>query len=493
MINWILSMEKHKKTILRGIFLVLIVIIQIINKSSLKNIGIEYFNDYYILSICNFYERGIGIIMILYELSNIFSYFKKESVITRFSSIKGIINEITREGFQSFVIIFLITNIPTIILGLGLKIKGNLFMTVMSHTVRQIIFFASISLIFGIIYVLLKGVIYANLITLAIIYIPYGVIISLKNNMFTIFNILSPDRYIDSHEVINRYILIIIIIIITVINTSLLNLFGDLWRFIYRKMDNNITKLFVKSFIGFIIIFVAFNQTLRNIDDYKSIENVFIFIFGYIPYSTNVVEIVSVNIIHVLYVAYIFSDDKGMDIKKLGPYIFTRNYKRSKWVKNILVRKLFEIILYYLFLYGLIFLGAGLYGYRVSSFIDLFTISMVALILSILTTYLIVVIIRFGSMFCDYIYSYAVVIMAVIANLIIVVAGIQNKSEVIKYLPFSQNIISIKDVLYCDRSIDNFSRFIDSYSVEMGVVIIITLIIIFILLSIYRGKNMEIL
>ena len=110
-----------------------------------------------------------------------------------------------------------------------------------------------------------------------------------------------------------------------------------------------------------------------------------------------------------------------------------------------------------------------------------------------LAVFSMVVLINTLSIFCDYIFSYIFVVMSIVLNIISVsVLMNTNYNWIVKYFPFSQHLIGIKDIEIIDRSINMFSKYIYDYGVNISLLIIFIVISFGISVSLYKITKMDI-
>ncbi|EGT3607297.1 hypothetical protein FKF97_12910 [Clostridium perfringens] len=251
----------------------------------------------------------------------------------------------------------------------------------------------------------------------------------------------------------------------------------------------------LKVFIGVIILFVVFNGYITGwVKDNNNIESLYLMIFGFIPLSNrNFLFEICLSVINILYVIYIFSQDLQFEIKIMGTYIFTRTNKRKKWISKQYFYKFLGICAYFVIQYIFVFIIGLIYGYEISNLITFFETVIMSFSITTLAVFSMVVLINTLSIFCDYIFSYIFVVMSIVLNIISVsVLMNTNYNWIVKYFPFSQHLIGIKDIEIIDRSINMFSKYIYDYGVNISLLIIFIVISFGISVSLYKITKMDI-
>lgn len=251
----------------------------------------------------------------------------------------------------------------------------------------------------------------------------------------------------------------------------------------------------LKVFIGLVIFLISFNDYIPLwINESNSIESLYLMTFGFIPSSNrNFLFEICLSTINIIYVIFIFSQDLQFEIKVIGTYIFTRTNKRKEWILKQYLKTFLKLSAYFICQYIVIFVVGLIYGYEINSMNNFVNVLIVSLGITILSIFSIIVLINTLAIFFEYIFSYMTIALSIIINAILVSMLIDsNYMWIIKYFPFSQHLIGIKDIEFIDRSIYMFNKYIYDFNIYLSLIIICIIILFAISLSVYRVTEMDI-
>lgn len=255
-------------------------------------------------------------------------------------------------------------------------------------------------------------------------------------------------------------------------------------------------KVYIKQFILGIVIFIATAMPIILDSIYNGIqyEDVLIKYFSYIPTTKNdykiLIEILTA-IINIIYVVYVFSSKIYSDIKEKGIYILTRSRRTSVWILKEYVYIFKNIVLYYFIEIILLILIMFLCGMKTVSLQEVIQIAFLLLIYISLGTYVLIVISSLISLYINEVVGFLSVNSLFLVNMLLFNILINSKYiNLIRYLPFTQYLLSIHDFNLIDRSLFNIS--IIDYTLEYSIIYLLSIIVIVVVISINRIRKMEV-
>ncbi|MGL4873922.1 MAG: DUF2705 family protein [Clostridium sp.] len=254
-------------------------------------------------------------------------------------------------------------------------------------------------------------------------------------------------------------------------------------------------KLTFKIFIGMVVFWIVFNDYIPLwVNETNSMESLYLMTFGFIPLSNrNFLFEICLSIVNIIYIIFVFSENLQFEIKVIGTYIFTRTNKRKEWILKQYLKTFLKLSVYLIIQYSMVFIIGSNYGYEINNINNFIAVGIMSLGITLLSIFSIIVLINTLAIFFDYIFAYMVSVSAITINMIIVSTLINsNYAFIIKYLPFSQHLIGIKDIEFIDRSIHMFNSYIPDFNIGLSLIIICVIILFGISLSVYRITKMDI-
>ncbi len=224
----------------------------------------------------------------------------------------------------------------------------------------------------------------------------------------------------------------------------------------------------------------------------NDIKDMYLYYFSYEFIGQNIsVFQISISLIPISIMISMFADSLSYELYKNAAYIFTRSKNRTKWLINKLTQILIEITLADILLFIVAFIFFYFLGYKIVNFKEFISITLEIFILLLLTQYLLIIIANLISIKLDPTYGY------IISNLIYIISILNfyylslKKITLLKYIPFTQQLISVQDNDYINRSISYFSKYIVGYGIRDAIIFDLIILIIVILVGIRQIKKAE--
>lgn len=244
----------------------------------------------------------------------------------------------------------------------------------------------------------------------------------------------------------------------------------------YKKVN-----LILLSILTMMIISKILSSDLNGIT--IDIKDIYIYYYSHTflgekMFITNVL----ISSLPVMVMVSIFADDLSIELEKNAPYIFTRSRKRKKWIVCKSMRMFISIIKIQFIQFSISFVYFSILGYRINETKTLILTIIELFILTILTQYILILITNLITLKTNNIFGYIICNFIFLISIIIFHLMYFKKHILVKYIPFTQYILSIQSNILVNRNIRYFSSFISGYNfgeaIIYDIVIIITLLLI---------------
>lgn len=245
--------------------------------------------------------------------------------------------------------------------------------------------------------------------------------------------------------------------------------------------------------IGFLIIFITSYTTSTFMLSFNNdISNLVLGYFSFLPISnTNMIKDIMLAILHNCFIIYVFSSYIKDELHNNGPYIFTRTSKKEIWLIKEYIKILKYLIIYYCIQFFLFFIVSKFMGSSIIEISEFTRVVMLSLVFNILNSYVLVLISNTISLFSNIVYGYSISIILLCLNMILFNTLFNLKLyKYINFLPLSQNLITLKKTSFINSGI--FNNFINGYSFNTSIYIMIGIIISLYYISIKIIKKNEI-
>lgn len=224
----------------------------------------------------------------------------------------------------------------------------------------------------------------------------------------------------------------------------------------------------------------------------KDIKNMYLYYFSYqfIGHDISIMRIITC-IIPMSIMISMFADSLSYELDKNAAYIFTRTKKRIKWLLNKLAELLIQITLVDILIFIIAFIFYHLLGYRIIDYKEFINISLKLLTALILSQYILIIIANLISIKMDSSFGY------IISNLIYIMCILESyylslkKIILLRYVPLTQQFITLQDNQYINRHIVFFSKYITGYSFSEAILYDFAILIIIILVGIKQIRKTE--
>lgn len=247
--------------------------------------------------------------------------------------------------------------------------------------------------------------------------------------------------------------------------------------------------------IGWIIIYISSHMVKLNILNYSNdIKDLYLGYFSYLPIEPKL-EIIDfiIQIVHIIFVIYMFSGYILDDIKEKGVVIFTRTDKKESWILSKYINILLELLIYFTIQFMLFFILGKLNSMSIIKTDEFINVIITLFIVQVLSSYLLIVLSNTVSLFSNSIYGYLFSTISIIANITVLDGIFKNNFTIIKYLPFSQHLVLFNDLSFINRNILLFNFEIKGYNLTTNILIQSVLLYALLYISVRRIKKMDIL
>lgn len=207
-------------------------------------------------------------------------------------------------------------------------------------------------------------------------------------------------------------------------------------------------QLFKYLSVGFIITLINFIYALNCLINNKYMSNLFLQQWGSLAIDNKqyIMEI-TIYLINHFYLLYILGGETRRDISEFGSLIFTRTNKRSRWLLNKYIKLFIYIFIYYMFEFISTF-GLGVaFGLQLGSITYLSKVIFLEILAIVFNGYLVVILSNVISMIIDTLYSYIFMVLFEAITLFYchMIFFLNLNNTIIKYLPFTQGILTWHD------------------------------------------------
>ena len=247
--------------------------------------------------------------------------------------------------------------------------------------------------------------------------------------------------------------------------------------------------LFLQLCVTFCISYILSSDLVGISNDIKDMY-LYYFSYQFLGQDISIIHII-ISIIPMSVMISMFADSLSYELDKNAAYFFTRTNKRIKWLLNKLVEILIKITLVDILLFIVAFIFFYFLGYKIIDFKEFICIAWKVLILTILTQYILVILSNLISIKINSSYGYIISNLAYIIS-ILNFYYLSSKNKVLfKYIPFTQQLITVQDNEYIDRSIKYFSKYIVGYSFSEAILYDFIILTIIILIGIKQIRKTE--
>ena len=216
-----------------------------------------------------------------------------------------------------------------------------------------------------------------------------------------------------------------------------------------------------------------------------------IFSYTWIPGEGSFIELIY-SIVHYIFTLYIFATFVSDEIKNKAIYIFTRTQRKDIWMIKVYGRILYELVIYYFVSFIFVIIGSYILGFQIFSIESFSDLIIPAILMNILTIYSLALVINTISMYTDNILAFVVGVFIYVTNILLArLASDLGNIDIIKFIPFSKNLVTITDLQGINRGIEEFSLYINGHTIYFDLVVLGVIIGVLIKISITRIKKME--
>lgn len=253
----------------------------------------------------------------------------------------------------------------------------------------------------------------------------------------------------------------------------------------YRKLS-----LFILSILAMICISKVHSEDLMYMN--KEIESMYVCYYSYSFFNqkTTVINILFSTLPILINVA-VFSCEISELLKKNSQYIFIRTTNKKKWILQEFISLFLRLLKFQGIQFIIVFIYFSVLGYKIIQPEKSIKIIMILFILLVLTEYILILSINIFSLIVDNIYTYTVVASLYVYFTIIFNLNIFNDKISVKYIPFTQHIISVQSEICINREIVIFKDFLQNYKIIESVFYDIILIIFLVCLGIIFIRKKE--
>ncbi len=220
---------KSKKNI---IFVFVLFILQLVY-FILNNDIVDFLNSYFIITDF-IYIKGVGLIFILLNISELIKFYDRECVKFRYAKIEDMIREMSINFIKIGIYSIIVINFGGIILSLNKEINNNTIILSFIYIARQIFIFMFISITYFIIYGMIKKTTFVYMVVFSYIYIPHIILTSLRKNLLTPFDMLSMLS-ISKEQLISQINISIVLVLILI------------YLYKYTNVGNRIKRNFISQ------------------------------------------------------------------------------------------------------------------------------------------------------------------------------------------------------------------------------------------------------
>lgn len=253
----------------------------------------------------------------------------------------------------------------------------------------------------------------------------------------------------------------------------------------YKKSKYFFLELCVMLCISYIL-----SSDLAGVS--KDIKNIYLYCFSYqfIGQDISIMRIITAILPMVVMIS-MFGDSFSYELDKNAAYIFTRTKKRAKWLLDKLVEILVQITLTDVLIFIIAFIFFSFLGYRIIDFKEFINITFKILTTLILSQYILIIIANLISIKMDSSYGY------IISNLIYIICILNSyylalkKIILLKYIPLTQQFITLQDNKFINRNVKYFSKYIIGYRFSEAIIYDIVILIIIMLMGIRQIRKAE--
>lgn len=253
--------------------------------------------------------------------------------------------------------------------------------------------------------------------------------------------------------------------------------------------NKKLKYFFFQLCIMFFISYILSSDLVEFSNDMKDMY-LYYFSYQFIGQDISLIHIIT-SLIPTSLMISMFIDSLSYELDKNAIYIFTRTNKKSKWLLYKLLNIFVKVSLINFFLFVIAFLFFWILGFEIVNFSYFINLILKLLLLVILTQYILIIISNLISIKFDSAYGY------IISNLLYIISILNlyflsfKNINLIKYIPFTQHVVSIQDNMCINRSILYFSKFITGYKFSNALIYDILIIIIIILFGIKQINKTE--